>query len=55
VRSILDAHYLHRDPELARTAVHKLEMGMRMASRTTPRRRKQERNSQMALKAVVPF
>jgi len=27
VRSILDAHYLHRDPELARTAIHKLEMG----------------------------
>jgi integrase len=27
VRSILDAHYLHRDPELARKAIHKLEMG----------------------------
>jgi integrase len=27
VRSILDAHYLHRDPELARRAIHKLEMG----------------------------
>jgi hypothetical protein len=27
VRSILDAHYLHRDPELARTAINKLEMG----------------------------
>ena len=27
VRSILDAHYLHRDPELARAAIHKLEMG----------------------------
>ncbi len=27
VRSILDAHYLHRDPELARVAIHKLEMG----------------------------
>ena len=26
VRSILDAHYLHRDPELARNAIHKLEM-----------------------------
>jgi integrase len=26
VRSILDAHYLHRDPELARDAIHKLEM-----------------------------
>jgi integrase len=26
VRSILDAHYLHRDPELARKAIHKLEM-----------------------------
>jgi integrase len=26
VRSILDAHYLHRDPELARAAIHKLEM-----------------------------
>jgi integrase len=25
VRSILDAHYLHRDPELAREAIHKLE------------------------------
>jgi hypothetical protein len=27
VRSILDAHYLHRDPELAWTAIRKLEMG----------------------------
>jgi integrase len=27
VRSILDAHYLHRDIELARSAIHKLEMG----------------------------
>ena len=27
VRSILDAHYLHRDVELARTAITKLEMG----------------------------
>jgi integrase len=27
VRSILDAHYLHRDPKLARDAIHKLEMG----------------------------
>ena len=27
VRSILDAHYLHRDVEMARTAIHKLEMG----------------------------
>jgi integrase len=27
VRSILDAHYLHRDVELARAAIHKLEMG----------------------------
>jgi integrase len=26
VRSILDAHYLHRDPDLARAAIHKLEM-----------------------------
>jgi hypothetical protein len=26
VRSILDEHYLHRDPELAREAIHKLEM-----------------------------
>src|SRR5215469_12107538 len=26
VRSILDAHYLHRDPELAREAINKLEM-----------------------------
>lgn len=26
VKSILDAHYLHRDPELARAAIHKLEM-----------------------------
>jgi hypothetical protein len=26
VRSILDAHYLHRDPELARKAIRKLEM-----------------------------
>jgi CubicO group peptidase (beta-lactamase class C family) len=26
VRSILDAHYLHRDPELARNAIHKLEL-----------------------------
>ena len=27
VRSILDAHYLHRDIELARSAINKLEMG----------------------------
>ena len=27
VRSILDAHYLHRDPGLARAAIHKLELG----------------------------
>jgi integrase len=27
VRSILDVHYLHRDIELARTAITKLEMG----------------------------
>ena len=27
VRSILDAHYLHRDVELARSAITKLEMG----------------------------
>jgi integrase len=27
VRSILDAHYLHRDPELARRAIQKLEAG----------------------------
>jgi len=27
VRSILDAHYLHRDPELGRAAIHKLELG----------------------------
>jgi len=27
VHSILDAHYLHRDPELARAAIHKLELG----------------------------
>jgi hypothetical protein len=27
VTSILDAHYLHRDPQLARDAIHKLEMG----------------------------
>src|SRR5262249_34922589 len=26
VRSILDAHYLHRDPEMARAAIHKLEL-----------------------------
>ena len=27
VRSILDAHYLHRDPGLAESAIHKLEKG----------------------------
>ena len=27
VRSILDAHYLHRDPELARAAINKPEIG----------------------------
>ena len=27
VRSILDAHYLHRDPALAKAAISKLEMG----------------------------
>jgi hypothetical protein len=30
VRSILDAHYLHRDPKLARDAIHKLELGYAM-------------------------
>jgi hypothetical protein len=25
VRSILDSHYLHRDPELAKSAIAKLE------------------------------
>ena len=34
VRSILDAHYLHRDPELARAAIHKLEMGHAMRAET---------------------
>jgi integrase len=32
VRSILGAHYLHLDPELARDAIHKLEM--RYANKT---------------------
>jgi hypothetical protein len=27
VRSILDAHYLHRDPAIAWNAIRKLEMG----------------------------
>ena len=27
VRSILDAHYLHRDPALAESAIRKLELG----------------------------
>jgi hypothetical protein len=27
VRSILDAHYLHRDPKLAENAIRKLERG----------------------------
>jgi hypothetical protein len=27
VRSILDAHYLHRDQALAESAIRKLEMG----------------------------
>ena len=27
VRSILDAHYLHRDPALAESAIRKLEKG----------------------------
>jgi hypothetical protein len=27
VRSILDAHYLHRDRALAKSAIRKLEMG----------------------------
>ena len=37
VRSILDAHYLHRDPELARAAIYKLELGyaQRMAKTGT--------------------
>jgi hypothetical protein len=29
VRSILDAHYLHRDPTLAESAIRKLERGRR--------------------------
>jgi integrase len=32
VRSILDAHYLHRDPALAQSAIRKLESGTKMAT-----------------------
>jgi len=35
VRSILDAHYLHRDVELARSAITKLEMGYARAKTGT--------------------
>jgi integrase len=34
VRSILDAHYLHRDPMLAESAIRKLEMGYAAAIKT---------------------
>jgi hypothetical protein len=36
VRSILEAHYLHRDPELARSAIHKLELGYAKRCSATP-------------------
>jgi hypothetical protein len=36
VRSILDAHYLHRDPELARHAIHKLAMDYARRSQRRP-------------------
>ena len=32
VRSILDAHYLHRDPALAESAIRKLERGTRLSN-----------------------
>ena len=32
VRSILDAHYLHRDPALAESAIRKLERGTRFSN-----------------------
>jgi integrase len=35
VRSILDAHYLHRDPALAESAITKLEMGYATKRRET--------------------
>jgi hypothetical protein len=30
VRSILDSNYLHRDPALGRSAIHKLERGTKI-------------------------
>jgi hypothetical protein len=33
VRSILDAHYLHRDRALAESAIRKLEMGYAQSAR----------------------
>jgi integrase len=36
VRSILDAHYLHRDPALARDAITKLEVAYAKRSGTDP-------------------
>ena len=33
-RAIMDCHYLHRDPTLAASAIRKLEMGNKTASKT---------------------
>lgn len=38
VRSILDAHYLHRDPELAKNAIRKLESRTKNPNRPTNQR-----------------
>jgi len=37
VRSILDAHYLHRDPALAESAIRKLETGTKIPDRAPDR------------------
>jgi integrase len=42
VRSILDAHYLHRDPALAQAAIAKLEMGYASVTAKGSRRARSE-------------
>ncbi|MBO0759522.1 MAG: hypothetical protein J2P54_27095, partial [Bradyrhizobiaceae bacterium] len=54
VRSILDVHYLHRDPELARAAIHKLELGYAKFSKWLSKRsfRSNGKNGKLSMKST---
>jgi integrase len=49
VKSILDAHYLHRDVELARAAIHKLELGYAQGLSEGKKERQRQNDPQNAL------